>query len=277
MEAPAAPESSAGNSNVNYIDQSTGAEVERLVVKNAKLSIVVNDPSDSVDRISRMADAIGGFVVSTNLYQTELENGAKVWRATMAIRVPVETLNDAIEQVKAESQQDPITETVNSQDVTGEYTDQKSRLRNLESAEEQLTKIMESAVKTEDVLTVYSELVRNREQIEVIKGQIKYYEESAAMSSISIELIPDEAMQPLTIGGWQPVGILKDAVQGLIDTLKVLYEVIVRLVINVLPVLAILYVIFVLPFMLIIRSWRRRRALRKQTAKEATPNTGSTE
>ena len=43
-----------------------------------------------------------------------------------------------------------------------------------------------------------------REQIEVIKGQMKYYEESARLSMVSVELIANEAVQPLTIGGWQP-------------------------------------------------------------------------
>jgi hypothetical protein len=92
--------------------------------------------------------------------------------------------------------------------VTSEYTDLESRLGNLEAAEEQLTRIMESAVKTEDVLNVYNQLVQTREQIEVIKGQMKYYEQSAAMSAVSVELIPNEAVQPLSIGGWQPVGVV---------------------------------------------------------------------
>lgn len=255
-------EESAGSGNF----QSSPADVERLVIKNGNLSIVVDDPSGSVDRISRMAEEMGGFVVSANLYQSELESGAPVWRGSVTIRVPAERLNDALEQIKSESSQDPISENVTSQDVTGEYTDLESRLGNLEAAEEQLTRIMESAVKTEDVLSVYNQLVQTREQIEVIKGQMKYYEQSAAMSAVSVELIPNEAVQPLSIGGWQPVGVAKDAIQSLIDTLKVIANIFIWVLIFVVPVLLVLFILFVLPLILIFRALRRRRARRKEAA-----------
>ncbi|OGO34163.1 MAG: hypothetical protein A2Z16_06200 [Chloroflexi bacterium RBG_16_54_18] len=257
-----AVEESAGSGNF----QSPPADTERLVIKNGNLSIVVDDPSGSVDRISRMAEEMGGFVVSANLYQSELENGAPVWRGSVIIRVPAERLNDALEKIKSESTQDPISENVTSQDVTSEYTDLESRLGNLEAAEEQLTRIMESAVKTEDVLNVYNQLVQTREQIEVIKGQMKYYEQSAAMSAVSVELIPNEAVQQLSIGGWQPVGVVKDAVQGLIDTLKVIANIFIWVLLFVVPVLAVLFILFVLPLILIFRALRRRRAHRKEAA-----------
>jgi len=255
-------EESAGSGNF----QSPPADVERLVIKNGNLSIVVDDPSGSVDRISRMAEEMGGFVVSANLYQSELESGAPVWRGSVTIRVPAERLNDALEQIKSESSQDPISENVTSQDVTSEYTDLQSRLGNLEAAEEQLTRIMESAVKTEDVLSVYNQLVQTREQIEVIKGQMKYYEQSAAMSAVSVELIPNEAVQPLSIGGWQPVGVAKDAIQSLIDTLKVIANIFIWVLIFVVPVLLVLFILFVLPLILIFRALRRRRARRNEAA-----------
>lgn len=251
--------------------ESPPADVERLVIKNGNLSIVVDDPGASIDRISRMAETLGGFVVSANLYQSALESGEQVWRGSITIRVPAKKLNDALEQIKAESSQEPINETLTSQDVTSEYTDLGSRLRNLEAAEAQLTKIMESAVKTEDVLNVFNQLVQVREQIEVIKGQMKYYEQSAAMSSISVELIPNEAVQPLTIGGWQPVGVIKSALQSLINALKVIANIFIWLIVFMLPVLLVLFVIFVLPLILILRALRRKRARRKQSLEVEKP------
>ncbi len=248
------------------------AATERIVIKNASLALVVEDPSSSMDNISVLAEEMGGFVVSANLYQQYLETGVEVPRASITIRVPAERLNEALERIKAESDQDPQSESVNSQDVTSDYVDLQSRLRNLEATEEQLTKIMEDAYTTEDVLAVYNELVRVREQIEVIKGQIKYYEESAALSSINIELIADEAAQPLTIGGWQPQGVAKNAVQALIDTLQFIVNAVIWIVIYVLPVLLVLYLIFFLPISLVWRRFRARRAARKQaTAPPATP------
>lgn len=242
----------------------TQPNAERMVVKNAQLSLVVADPAASMKRISDMADQMGGFVVSANLYQQQLESGAEVPRAEITLRVPAERLNEALERIRQESDQLPLTETINSQDVTAEYTDLRSRLRNLEEAEAQLRDIMDSATKTEDVLAVYKELVRTREQIEVIKGQMQYYEQSSALSSISVSLIANEAIQPLTIGRWQPVGVAKQAIQSLISAFKFIVNAAIWIVLFVLPVLLLLFVIFLLPLILVVRLWRRRSKSKKQ-------------
>jgi hypothetical protein len=133
-------------------------------------------------------------------------------------------------------------------------------LKNLEAAEAQLMEIMASANKTEDVLNVFDQLTRVREQIEVIKGQIKYFDESASLSAISVELIPNEVVQPISIGGWQPVGVVKNAIEALIRTLQGLAEAIIWLGLLVLPILAIIFV----PLYFIVRSVIRRRRRRKE-------------
>jgi hypothetical protein len=97
-----------------------------------------------------------------------------------------------------------------------------------------------------------------REQIEVIKGQMQYYEQSAAMSAISVDLVANAAVQPLTVGGWQPEGTAREAVQALINTLKTLGSLVIWIVIWLVPVLLVLFVIFVLPLRWIWRAWRRR-------------------
>jgi hypothetical protein len=254
-----AADSFAGNVQGELISSAPQAQLERLVIKNASLSLVVDDPVKSLDNISSLADEMGGFVVTANMSETVLDSGAKAPQGSITIRIPAERLNEALKRIKAESKQAPLNENINSQDVTGEYTDLGSRLRNLEAAEAQLTEIMGSATKTEDVLAVYNQLVQVREQIEVIKGQMKYYEESAAMSAISVNLIANAAVQPLTIGGWQPVGTARNAIQALINTLKYLGSLVIWIVLFVLPVVLVLFVIFVLPLRWVWRMWRRSR------------------
>ena len=57
--------------------------------------------------------------------------------------------------------------------ATAEYTDLQSRLRNLEAAEAQLVNIMDGATKTEDVLSVFNQLVYIREQIQKVFAQFQ--------------------------------------------------------------------------------------------------------
>ena len=240
VEAPAAAPL-AGEKSSYALDQSA-ASVDRLVIKNASLSIAVDDPLKSMDNISHMAEAMGGFVVSADMYQQSLSNGVKVPQVSLTIRVPAERLDEALSTIKTETNQPIITENQSSQDVTAEYTDLNSRLTNLQAAEKQLQEIMASASKTEDVLSVYSQLVSVREQIELIKGQMKYYEQSAALSSVSVQLIANAAMQPITIAGWQPKGVAKEALQSLIHTLQSLADFGIRFVILYLPTLLIIFV-----------------------------------
>ena len=274
-EAPPQPESIARESAGGFDASVPAAEIESLVIKNASSTIVVDDPAKSLDAIARMAEEMGGFVVAANLYHNQLEGGIEVPGATITIRVPAERFDDAIMRIREESDREPLNENINSQDVTGDYTDLQSRLRNLEAAEAQLTEIMESATKTEDVLSVYNELVRVREQIEVIKGQIKYYEQSAELSAISVELIANESIRPLTVGGWEPQGVAKQAIQALINTLKALANVVIWLIIYVAPVLLVLFIIFGLPILLLVlwrNSRRRRRLARQMPPPPATDN-----
>ena len=265
-----ASDSFAGNVQGQAISGAPQAQPERLVIKNASLSLVVDDPVKSLDNISNLADEMGGFVVTANMSERVLDSGAKAPQGNITIRIPADHLNEALQRIKAESKQAPQSESINSQDVTSEYTDLGSRLRNLEAAEAQLTEIMGSATKTEDVLSVYNQLVQVREQIEIIKGQMKYYEESAAMSAISVDLVANAAVQPLTIGGWQPVGTARNAVQALINTLKTLGSLVIWVLLYILPVALVLFVIFILPLRWVWRVWRRSRP--PKTVKPASPS-----
>ncbi len=261
---PAAREVAVGGDTGGYTYDGSAyvaplPDVERIVIKNASLSIVVNDPSISMDTISKMAEEMGGFVVSANLYTTYTDSGAEVPRASITVRIPAEKLNDALTRIKTETTQPVINESITSDDVTSQYTDLQSRLTNLEAAETQLQTIMDSAIKTEDVLSVYNQLVSVREQIEVIKGQIKYYEESAALSAVSVDLIANASVQPLSIGGWQPVGVAKNAIQALISTVKVLVNIGIYLVLLVLPVLLLIGLPPAIVIYVIVRLLRRRK------------------
>jgi type III secretory pathway lipoprotein EscJ len=235
----------------------------RLVIRNANLTIVVADPNQAMTNIGRLAESINGYVVNSNLYKTNGSNGQEFPEASINIRVPAEKLNDVIAQIKAlvkDPKQDVLAESVSGQDVTKEYTDLRSRQKNLEEAEKQLREIMAGAKKTEDVLAVYNQLTQIREQIEVIKGQIQYYQESAQLSSISVTIQSEAAVQPLEVAGWKPDGVARDAAQALINTGQWLGSVAIWLVIYVLPVGLVIFIPIRLIWYFVRRSQNKRKA-----------------
>ena len=232
------------------------APADRVVIHTANMSIVVPEPSASVQEIANLANEMGGFVVSSNVFQTFFsEANVSADRASITIRVPSERLDEALAAIKSGATEIQ-SESISGQDVTQEFTDLQTRLRNLEAAEEQLLEIMEAATDTEDVLQVFENLRQVSEEIEVIKGRIQYLSESARLSAIAVELIPDVAAQPLNIGGWQPEGTAKEAFTSLIQALRFLGDAAIWSVICIVPIALILGV----PLYFVARGIRRRRA-----------------
>jgi len=269
MEMPAEapmPEESR-NTASSSVD---AAQQERLVIKNAELSITVDDPEAKIAAISQLAASLGGHVVSSNTYQSYANSGMQVPEGNITIRVPAETLDDALEEIKAEVEE-VNNETVSGEDVTDKYVDLQSRLRAKEAAEEQLLEIMDAADETEDVLAVYEQLQVIQSDIEVLTGQINYYERSAAMSSISVRVIATEKAEPIEIGGWELGETASEAVQDLINYMQGFTQFLIRFIIFILPVL----VTVALPFYLVflgIRALVRRRRKKKAAKEQAKEN-----
>jgi hypothetical protein len=258
MPAPTSGPAFEGDKGVGGGGVALPADEERLLIQNASLVMVVKDPRATMDEITSMATALGGYLVSSNLYDTYSATGEKLPEATVVIRVPAEKLEPALKQIK-DGAIEPPTETRTGQDVTQQYVDLESRLRNLEAAEAQLTAIMNEAKKTEDVLNVFNQLVYYREQIELVKGQMQYYEQSAAFSEISTQLIAQQDIEPIKIGGWTPKGSVNEALQSLVNFLQDVVDFVIKFVVLWLPVLIVLAIPFLIIY-LIVRAILRRRA-----------------
>ena len=246
--APAlAPTQSYVDTSKAIVEMGDGSTAfqERMVMMNADLTIVIPDPQAKVEAIDQMARNLGGFVVSMNMYQTYKQNGETAPEGYISIRVPADKLDIALSQIKADAVE-VRNETRSGTDVTASYVDLESQLSNLERAEQDLLQIMDDAknnpgndstTKTQDVLNVYNQIVGIRGQIESIKGQMKYYEDSTSTSLINVTLIAEETIQPIEIGGWKPEGVARDAIQTLIKFWQGFVNFLINLFLLVLPVL----------------------------------------
>ena len=209
---------------------------ERMVIENADLAIVVKDPKARMSQIAALANEFGGYVVSSNMYQSFPSPGLEVPEATIVIRVPSERLDEALTRIK-EGAVDIDYENRSGQDVTSQYVDLQSRLKAKQAAEAKLLEIMEQAARAEDVLAIYLQVQSVQTEIEQLKGQIQYLEESSAMSSISVRLIAEAGTQPIEIGPWTPEGAAKEAIQDLIFFVQNFVDFLIRFVLLTLPAL----------------------------------------
>ncbi|MFN2299817.1 MAG: DUF4349 domain-containing protein [Anaerolineales bacterium] len=233
---------------------------DRIVLYDASLSLVVNDPSEAASEITDMAFAKGGWVVNSNITQSVYgPEGKKYYAGDISIRVPT-TSSDQLKATLAEIEALAVeveSRTMTGRDVTAEYIDTQSRLENLERSAARLQEIMDEAVDTEAVLQVEMQLRQVTSEIEVLTGQIQFYDTASQYSLITIHLRPYIPSQPIQIAGWHPEGVAKEAFEDLIHSLQNLVDFLIRLGICGVPALLII-ILFMTPFFLIGRFFYRR-------------------
>jgi hypothetical protein len=262
-EAPAAEEGSfedstggAGvldNLSANAVQQ---AQDSRVIIYTGNMALVVDDTRQAVEAITSLANEHGGYVSGSNIYQV-----GEVPRGNITIRIPAENYQATLEQLRALAVR-VDSENTNTQDVTEEFTDLEARKTNLEFTEAALQELLEERQqvgRTSDILEVYRELTNIRGQIEQIEGRLRYLANQSALSTISIELIPDVLSQPVSVAGWEPQGVAKTALQSLITALQGIANLLIWLGIFVLPLLIVLAIPLVIVFFIIRSFWRRYR------------------
>jgi hypothetical protein len=262
MEPPS-PEmayDAVGNTSKSVESSSAAGQAaqERMVIQTADLAIVVQNPQVRMTEIGKMAKDMGGYVVSSNMYQTSTNLGKQVPEATIVVRVPSEKLDEALALIKKDAG-DVQYENRSGQDVTSTYVDLQAQLKAKQAAEEQLLKIMNDAVRAEDVLNTYMQVQAIQTEIEQLKGQIKYYDEAVALSSISVRLIAEESTQPIEVGPWKPAGAVKQAIEDLILFFQNFIDFLIRFVIYILPALVMIAIPLLIVFFIGRAIYRRTR------------------
>jgi len=202
-------------------DKASGTTVlltndERMIVRTGEMYLVVEDVTQALEGITQLAAGYNGYVVSSSV--SGEEEGMRGW---ISIRVP----DDKFDQTLAELRDLAVRveeESTYSQDVTEEYIDLESRLKNAEATEQQYLAILEKAEDVEDILKVYDYLSRVRQDIEQIKGRMQYLERTSSMSLISAYLEPEFTAKPPVPPGWNALEVFKTAARGLVITGQVL-------------------------------------------------------
>ncbi len=253
--APVAP--AQDKSTTNSVNTTGGPRQERIVIQNADLALVVKDPEAKMREIGAMAERLGGYVVSSNMGKIPVgSSNLEVSQGSISLRIPAKELETALAEIKT-GVVEIQSENRSGQDVTDQYVDLQSQLKAKQAAADQLYAILKTATTAEDTLLIFNQLTQVQSEIEVLKGQINYYEQAAALSAVNVRLIAEETVQPLEIGGWQLQGEVRDAVQALIGFFQGFVKFLIWLVIVILPIAAILILLLALLWRLFRWFWKK--------------------
>lgn len=221
--------------------------MRRMIIRNARLTLQVNDISRAMDDITKIADQSGGYVVNSEFNQNVSYGGGGY--AEISIRIPAKGLNSVINNLKGLATK-VVQESVTGEDITQQYVNLESELNNLQATKIQLTKIMQGATKTADVLLVFQQLSETQRKIDVLEGQIKYFKESVAYSLITISLNVNPVIQMNQDSAWNISAVVSDSYQSLINGLRQFTYGVIQFTIFFLPMLLLWGIIVLILFLI---------------------------
>lgn len=262
--AEEAPASNAGNSTEptsgGGFASETAAGVEgfnQKIIYTATLSMEVDELASAATSLRNAIHQSGGYILQFQDTRHEGEVGA-----SYTIKVPAYgfmSFIDRIEQIKHRD----FERNIGGKDVSEEYVDLESRLKAKQLVEKRLLAMMDKAVRADDLLKFSQQLSEVQEEIERIKGRIRYLDNNVSFSTVELRLYQtDQALKNTSLKNPHLGGRMSDALAA---SSKVVWEAL-NLVLVVLagavPVAAVLAVI-VLPVIWLSRRKKNGKALKR--------------
>jgi hypothetical protein len=167
----------------------TTEAANRKIIRNAELQIEIDTPTDGLNKITSISESLGGFVVTSELKQTETNKSKPQQSVSVIARVPSAQFGAAMERIRSLGNR-VIHEKVSGQDVSEEYLDLEARLRTKKALEAQFLEIMKQARQVSEALEVQSQLADVRTEIERLEGRRRFIENQSALSTITVTLQP---------------------------------------------------------------------------------------
>jgi len=208
----AAPEDASGTSS----GPSTGgapnvlpSTLDRKIIQTATLQISTDEVSKKFEDVGNIAAAAGGFISSSSF-----GNSGENQTASITIRVPGENYQRALNDLRRLGEVKGEQSSAN--DVTEEFTDLQSRLRNLQATEAQYLTFLQRAGDLSDVLTVQDRLNQVRAEIEQVQGRIDLVEHQTDLATITVHLDPPVVAKvtPKDEGSSNPLEVAADSFQA---------------------------------------------------------------
>jgi hypothetical protein len=191
-------------------DGEQSSSEDRKLVRTESLGLIVKTPAETAEKIVKIAQAAGGFLVTSNV-----NGGADATSALLSIRVPT----DRFEEVRAQIRKLSLrmeNESIDAQDVTKQYVDQEARLRNLRAQEQQYLGILRKATTVKDTLEVSDKLNEVRGAIGERQAEFEALSKQVETVAINITLRAEADAQVFGLN-WRPLYQLKIAAREGLD------------------------------------------------------------
>ncbi len=229
---------------------------ERKVIKNANLTLSVDDYDSTVKAIADKTLALDGYIVNESVQAID---GRGTKRGSLQIRIPQARFENFLAGVDTLGR--VRHRGIFTDDVTEEYVDVESRLQAMRTKEERLLAILTKSGNLSDVLAVENELAKTRADLESLQGRLRYLNNRTDFSTFNITLEQLIAStQQVSASGLKGVGLrAKGAFIQAINNILVGLGKLVVFISAAIP-----YLVIVAVLGLGIRGWLRRKKNSKE-------------
>ena len=238
------------------------APIEQRIVKTGEVTLEVENVGEALGRVRAMAVELGGYVGGS-------QAGTLEDRATLTIRIPAASFEDALARLHGIDAK-VIAEATREQDVTGQVVDLGARIENLRASEASYRELVARAERVEDILAVQSRLDDVRGQIEQLQAQLDALEGQAALSTLTVTLVPRPTPVTTTTEDWDPAAQLDRALASLVGIGQGLFDGLIWFVVVWLPILLILALLGLIALRGVLEVRRRLPAAATTTTDEGT-------
>ncbi len=184
-----------------------------MIIKTAELKLKVDDFLETFETVQGIVDSEGGFIADSSTYKSEEDTMS----GDVTIRVDPDKFVSLIDKIKVLG--DLEYQRITGEDITKEYYDLEARLKSKENTERRLLELLAKQTKSvKDILEVEIELGRVREEIESMKGTLRYYDNLVGLSTVHLNMYEPE---PLALSASRIFGPIKEALR---DSLVILSE-----------------------------------------------------
>ena len=271
-EAPKTDNYGAQHQKVSLNDavkaETTALAADRKIIRNADITIEVASTNDAQHRVTSIAEAHGGFVVTAEAKQRESNDPSRrILDFKLVVRVPSDQFGVTLDEIKSLASSTP-EEHVGSEDVTEEFIDLEARIKTQKALELQFLEIMRQANKVADALEVQRQIAEVRTEIEKLEGRKRFVENRSSLSTITVNVQTPKPVIVVTGTGFGQS--LREAVSDSIGLASDMVLFFARFLILMVPI----FVFVILPSGLIVR-YLVHRARRVRLAQAlATPSGG---
>lgn len=164
-----------------------GTPAEQRIIRTANVEVTVRDGvaiGDALNQVRAIGGAHGGYILASNSYtDDQYEYGS------ITLRVPADQFEQALSELRGSDVVGKVEhEETSTQDVTGEFIDNESRLRALHATEARFLELLSEASNLDSVLRIEYELQTVRSEIETIEGRQQYLDTMTTYSTITVDL-----------------------------------------------------------------------------------------